>query len=164
MVAVFGKFDDGARENKDLGITAYNKFVGSLAAGLGLTFTTLPESVPVDPGVSVPDITFTGTATAGKVTINVLLIDSPKSAPFSFWKRYNALSQKADMVLYNGHAGLGKNVDALAGQGIVAPHQYQMFFFNNCDTFAYLQDAFAKRRTDANKANKAPILTDPNGT
>jgi hypothetical protein len=40
--------------------------------------------------------------------------------------------------MYNGHAGLGQNVRALARKGRWLPGKYQMFFMNGCDTFAYV--------------------------
>ena len=72
--------------------------------------------------------------------------------------RYNPLSEKADLVVYNGHSELSKNTNALARKGKVAPKQYQVFFFDSCDTYAYLDTKLVDRRREVNGAD------DPKGT
>jgi hypothetical protein len=86
-----------------------------------------------------------------------LLIDSPKVAGAAFDARYAALTQHADLIIYDGHAGLGANVRALAQKGSFLPGRWQLFFLNGCDTFAYLDDELAKRRAVNNP-------DDPTGT
>ena len=43
----------------------------------------------------------------------------------------------ADIISYNGHAGLGANVRSLANKGKFFPKKYVLFFMNGCDTFSY---------------------------
>lgn len=157
VVAVFGKYDDFATSQNDAGIWAYNQFVDTVRAGIGADFVMAPASVPASPGVSSPDVTFTGTYAGRAVSITALLIDSPKIANATFDARYAGLSKNADIILYNGHAGLGANIRALADKGQVTTGQYTMFFMNGCDTFAYLDDKLAKRFAAANP-------DDPDGT
>jgi len=94
------------------------------------------------------------------VKVDVMITRDLKTVPAGsdFDTRYNPLSEKADLILYNGHAGLGKNVNALAEKGVVAPNKYQLVLMNGCQTFAYLGTTLTDRRHDANGAN------DPNGT
>jgi hypothetical protein len=62
------------------------------------------------------------------------------------------LSTRADLIVYNGHAGLGANIRAMAQKGSWVAGQYAMIFINGCDTFAYidsaLYDAHAAVNTD----------------
>ncbi len=94
------------------------------------------------------------------VKVDVLVTRDIKTigANSDFDTRYNPLSEKADLILYNGHAGLGKNVNALAEKGVVAPDKYQLVLMNGCQTFAYLGTTLKDRRRAANGAS------DPEGT
>ena len=157
VLAVFGKYADGAVDPSDPGIQAYDEFLAHVQTDLGPSFTTSPASVAEAPGVAQPDVTFTGTYEGRLVSITALLIDSPKVPNKTFDARYAALSQRADLIAYNGHAGLGANVRALAEKGKFLPGQYQLFFLNGCDTFAYLDDRLVTRRAAVNP-------DDPTGT
>ncbi len=158
VVAVFGKYADYATDPGDAGIRAYDEFIGAVRSGIGSGFAPTPASLAAAPGVSAPDVTFTGKLADGRdVVINALLIDSPKVATAAFDARYAELTKQADLVLYNGHAGLGANVRALAKKGQFTKGRYTLFFFNGCDTFAYLDDGLAKRFTALNP-------DDPKGT
>jgi hypothetical protein len=67
-----------------------------------------------------------------------------------FEDRYNELSTDADVIVYNGHAGLGQNVRKLATMGRFKSGKYQIFYMNGCDTFAYVDGSLAEaqaRRT-----------------
>ena len=75
-----------------------------------------------------------------------------RTAGFAFDARYEELSARADLIVYNGHAGLGANVRALASKGRWIAGQYVMVFMNGCDTFAYVDsplfDAHAAINSD----------------
>ncbi len=160
VVAVFGKYEDGATSSSDAGIAAYNKFISVMKSEMSILgdVQTTPELVPNAPGVSAPDITFRGIMTDGK-TVNVvaILVDNVRTAPASFTTRYNALSGDADLIVYNGHAGLGSNVRALAQKGKWVEGQYSIVFMNGCDTYAYIDTAMWDARAAVNS-------DDPTGT
>lgn len=157
VVAVFGKYEDYATSQGDAGIQAYNEFVAAVRNGIGAGLATTPANVPVDPGVSATDVTWSGLVDGRQVNITALLIDSPKVAKPSFDARYGELTKKADVITYNGHAGLGANVQALANRGQIVKGQYRVFFINGCDTLAYLDETMAKRVAAKNS-------DDPKGT
>ena len=141
IVAIFGKYEDGATSG-DAGISAYNTFVKEIKRELGAyEVTTDPAEIPSSPGVDVPDITFRASLPDGRsVEVVALLVDNVRTAGATFNKRYEALSGDADMIAYNGHAGLGANIRALASKGKFLAGQYQIFFMNGCDTFAYVDE------------------------
>src|SRR3954447_15846721 len=89
------------------------------------------------------------------ISVVAILIDSVTSAGPAFDKRYAELTPGADLVVYNGHAGLGANVRSLATKGKFFPGQYQIFFFDGCDTFAYGDDALIKTRALVNPSDPA---------
>jgi hypothetical protein len=159
VVAIFGKYEEGATDPSDAGISAFNEFIGSMRSTLGaLSLTTEPASVPVNPGVATPDVTFHAQLDATKkITVNALLVDKISTAPESFYTRYEGLSAAADIIAYNGHAGLGQNVRALAHRGKWTSGKYLMLFMNGCDTFAYVDGSLAQTRAPLNP-------DDPSGT
>ena len=158
VVAVFGKYAKLATDQNDAGIADYNAFVDAARAALGNlgTVTTMPASFPASPGVSAPDVTMETTLADGRsVFITAILVDEVASAPATFDKRYAEITPGADVILYNGHAGLGANVRALATKGQFFPGQYQIFWMNGCDTFAYQDDTLTKTRALLNADDAA---------
>jgi len=161
VLAIFGKYEDGATTG-DAGIGGYNTFVSSINSELGRlgTVTTVPATVPSSPGVSTPDIEWRVTRSDGKsVHVVALLVDNVRTAltTSAFRSRYEALSSHADLIVYNGHAGLGANIRALASYGRWVQGQYAIVFMNGCDTYAYVDSALFD-------AHKAVNPDDPTGT
>ncbi|MBC8067762.1 MAG: hypothetical protein IAG13_05455 [Deltaproteobacteria bacterium] len=158
VVAVFGKYEDGATTSSDAGIAAYNKFSKAVRSELGSSVTTVPASVPSSPGVAMPDITWSVTRADGRrVQVTALLVDNVRTAGAAFDARYGELSTRADVIVYGGHAGLGANVRALARKGEWVRGQYVIAFENGCDTYAYVDGALFD-------AHAAINPDDPNGT
>jgi hypothetical protein len=157
VVAIFGKDKDGATAN-DVGISAYNRFVGAMKAELATRgLTTIPANVSSTPGVAAPDIEFNATLPDGrKIKVVALLTDNIRSGlnQTAFRARYESLSTRADYIVYNGHAGLGTNVRAMAAAGKWVAGQYVVIQLNGCDTFAYIDDAL----------NKAHMAVNPDDT
>ena len=145
VVAIFGKFEDGATTSADAGIAAYNEFIGAMKTELGTRgLVTVPATVPSNPGVSTPDIEMTATLPDGKkIKVTALLSDNIQTglSQTAFRTRYENASTRADFIVYNGHAGLGANVRALASKGKWVAGQYVVVFMNGCDTYAYVDDA-----------------------
>jgi hypothetical protein len=157
VVAIFGKYEDGAVN--DVGINGYNTFVAKSMKELkpyGLT--TLPAGISSKPGVADPDVTLQATLANGRrVEITALLVDNVRTAGPKFDARYEELSTSADLIIYNGHAGLGQNVRALARKGRFVSGKYLIVFMNGCDTFAYVDGSLAQARAALNP-------DDPTGT
>lgn len=162
VLAIFGKYEDGAKTASDSGIAAYNDFTKQMRQAMAAhgAVTSVPSTVPANPGIAVPDVSFSVTLSDGrKMNVAALLTDNISvglSQP-AFRARYEALTERADFIAYNGHAGLGTNVRALARGGRWVQGQYVMVFVNGCDTFAYVDTAL-------NDAHAAVNADDPNGT
>jgi hypothetical protein len=159
VVAIFGKYEDGATTS-DAGIAAYNEFVRASKAELssGSGYVTVPASVPSLPGVSVPMVEQRVQLADGKrVAVFAFLVDNVLTAGPAFDSRYEELSGRADLILYNGHAGFGANVRALARKGSWIAGQYVMVFLNGGDSFAYIDSALFE-------AHAAINPDDPTGT
>ena len=159
VVAVFGKYEDGATSGSDAGISAYNRFSRAINQELrNLDLETTPANIPSSPGVDMPELEYTATLADGKqVVVTALLVDNVRTAPASFNARYAELSGDADLIVYNGHAGLGANIRSLASKGDWQQGQYAVVFMNGCDTYAYIDSALGD-------AHSAVNPDDPNGT
>jgi len=78
------------------------------------------------------------------------MVDNVRQGGAAFEARYEALSTHADLIVYNGHAGLGANVRALARMGEWIAGQYVVVFINGCDTYAYIDTALNEAHADVN--------------
>jgi hypothetical protein len=154
VVAIFGKYEDGATTASDAGIDGFNEFVGAMKSELSShNLTTVPANVPSAPGVSAPDIEFNATLDGGKkVHVVALLTDNVNKGlqDPTFRARYESLSTRADFIVYNGHAGLGSNIRALASAGKWVAGQYVVVFMNGCDTFAYIDGSLSQAHKAVN--------------
>jgi hypothetical protein len=156
VVALFGYSDSGGAS--DQGEQEYDEFVRrakDLIPGATATENRTSDSIHKDITVKAK-VRVQGVDR--DVSITSLLIGTLYTSGADFDARYDALSERADLVVYNGHSELSKNTNALARKGKVAPKQYQMFFFDSCDTFAYLDTKLSDRRREVNGAD------DPKGT
>ncbi len=157
VIAIFGKVTDGTTTESDRGIWSHNHFVSTMRQTLPGARVT-PENVPDRAGVAFPDVTVEGTLADGKkVRVTSFLVDNVREGGEAFERRYNELSGDADVIVYNGHAGLGQNVRALANMGKFKAGKYQIVYMNGCDTFAYVDGSLAQTRARLNPS-------DPTGT
>jgi hypothetical protein len=157
VVAIFGKVEDGATTASDRGIWSHGTFVSTMRRELPNAKVT-PANAPQAPGIETPDVTIESTLPNGKkVKLTSFLVDNVRQGGAAFEERYNQLSGEADIIVYNGHAGLGENVRALARMGTFQPNKYQVVYMNGCDTFAYVDGTLAASRARLNPS-------DPTGT
>jgi hypothetical protein len=158
VISIFGKFEETGGP-ADSGVLGFNNFVSLMKRELGNgQLVTTPAALPDTPGPAINDVTLEGTLADGKqVKVTAFLVDSITKVWPGFDARYESLTTTADLIAYNGHAGLGQNVRALARMGAWVPGKYQMFFMNGCDTFAYVDGSLAETRARLNP-------DDPSGT
>ena len=152
IFAIFGKYDVSGKDHSDPGVAAFDELIAAVRAEFP-TATTFPANLPVDPGTGdkADDVTFELVRSDGTaIAITAILVPSVPSAGAAFNKRYAELATNADLVMYNGHAGLGANVRYLSTLGHWFPGKYQILFMDGCDTFAYIDDTIPKQRAALN--------------
>lgn len=148
-VAIFGKYEATGGQF-DAGVQGFNGFIAKMQSTLGASAKVTKRAEN--------DVTVEATLPDGKaVKVTALLVDAITSVWDGFDARYESLTESADMIAYNGHAGLGQNVRALAKKGRWAKQKYQIFFMNGCDSFAYVDGSLAQTRATING-------DDPTGT
>jgi hypothetical protein len=160
VIALFSREGDGATSNSDSGIYQFNHFVAAIKQELApYGATTVPAGVSNTPGVANPEVSISATLPDGRmVNVYVRLVGYrlyQDGDAFDAW--YDPLTPTADAIFYNGHAGLGQNVQTLVSKGTFVPGQYLMLHINGCDTFAYVDRTLADRRAVLNP-------DDPTGT
>jgi hypothetical protein len=158
VTAIFTIIDSRDRPN-DWAYTEARRFIRNSAEPL--TDVTVRRNEPTSSFLS--DTTINGNIVVGdrmrSVHVDVLVVDTITDAGSDFDERYDALSERADLLLFNGHARLGANIAVLANKGKVVANKYQLVLLNACDTFALVDRTMTDRRRALNGES-----ADPNGT
>lgn len=157
VVAVFGIIssntpqDEGARTREMILNEAASSITGAQRT-----------DAPATPGI-IKDSTVTGTITVDgrekRVTVTGILVQEASSAGAAFNERYRSLTEKADVIIYEGHSGLGSNINALARNTGATAGKYQLVYLYGCQTLAYLEPVMHEKRITLNGAER-----DPEGT
>jgi len=157
IVAVYGAISDTS--DSDTGATDRESFLAKVSGALrGAERKDIAPS-----GRILKHSVVTGTTTVDGATKKVRLvayfIEEAASAGREFLESYATETEKADIVVYSGHSGLGTNIAALANATRATAGKYQIAFFNGCQTWGYLGPGMHDARTALNGR-----ATDPNGT
>lgn len=128
----------------DVGLSSYKTLHRDMFLKFGQpTESTLPQDK--EPTLKDTALFYRWELADGKeLIIRAYLIPGIRAYNPEFSVQYNQHTQTADLVAYNGHSGLGANIRALARLGTFVKGQYQIYFVNGCDTFAYLDKALTK--------------------
>jgi MYXO-CTERM domain-containing protein len=163
VVAVFTREDDDPVAD-DGGVIAYDNFVWRMHDYLELVQPDAAKRrepmLPASPAAAgMTTLTLAADLPDGRsMKIDARLVGTQldkESAAFDLW--YDGLTPSADVIVFNGHAGLGSNVRSLMEKGSFRTGQYVVWFANGCDTLAYVDDRLSSRRDGLNP-------DDPNGT
>lgn len=154
-LVIFGRAEESGSISNDVGFHGFRSYFGLLTQELkrhGATDLIItPEDLTDTPTPEQNDLTVEATLPDGKQIIaHILLVSNVRTAGYAFDTRYRELSKDADLVVYNGHAGLGANVRALARKGSPSEGQYTVFFMNGCDTYAYVDESLFEARAAVN--------------
>jgi hypothetical protein len=154
-----------APEANDGGALAYDAFATQMQTYLGLVQPAAsrrrePDKLSRFPSAQgLTTLRFAADLPDGRsMTVDMRLVGTSLDAEGpSFDEWYDGVTPLADIVLFNGHAGLGSNVRALMRKGSFRPGHYLVWFANGCDTLAYVDRTLADRRALLNP-------DDPGGT
>lgn len=142
VTAIFGKNEPEDDPNYDAGTSAYNELYSDLIETYGLPVSSVPSGLGEKaPGPKLDRVELVFETPNGKLDVGLLLVDGIRAMNQEQTDFYNRRSRNSDFISYNGHAGLGANIRALARLGSFIPNQYQIFFVNGCDTFAYVDNS-----------------------
>ena len=152
VVAMFSHAEDGSNAD-DVGLQSHARFIQEAQEYLrSLQPNATRRTITVGGTDTRPITKLSATLVDGRViTIDVMLVGyrlQEDGASFDRW--YDGVTPAADLILYNGHAGLGDNVQTLMQKGTFRPRQYVIWSVNGCDTFAYVDSTLAQRRAALN--------------
>ena len=87
-----------------------------------------------------------------KVIINVLLSDSASdSRDTTFSSAFTEALKNSHLVAYDGHSGLGGNLDFERFALDKLPGFYQIFFFNGCSSYPYFNNMYFSKKPAGKK-------------
>jgi hypothetical protein len=163
VVVVFAAYSKGRLEGEraegvtdDSGIRSYNDFnVAMHDRFAGYDMTTDPLDALGWPDVT--EVHFEWRDDGGSIFVDSFLVDSLETAGEDFLARYNEVSARADVIIYNGHSGYGGIVQRFERMGDWSPGQYVVIAFNSCDSYAYGDGGVAAGHAAVNS-------DDPTGT
>jgi hypothetical protein len=157
VVAVFGIISSNTPE--DEGARTREKLLADVASTLR---DSARADAPATDGI-IKESTVTGSLDLDgrrrRVSLTAFLVAEAAGAGPEFERRYAAATTKADLVIYEGHSGLGKNINALARNTGAQAGKYQLMYLYGCQTLAYLEPAMHEKRIALNGA-----ANDPEGT
>lgn len=149
VTAIFGKYESGATDDGDAGISAFQETYQDLLATFGPpTSTNLTDGQ--QPDATNDQVMLTFDTVSGPLDIQLFLVDGIREVDQDFVTKYNARTEISDFVSYSGHSGLGANIRAMARMGHFVQGQYQIFLVNGCDTMAYVDYAIRDAHLAAN--------------
>lgn len=153
-LVIFGRAEESGPIEADVGFHGFRSYYRLLTeqlSALGATELKVSPEIVGEVTAEQADITVEATLPDGKLVIaHILLVSNVRTAGYTFDSRYRELSIDADLIVYNGHAGLGANVRALARKGSPQEGQYTVFFMNGCDTYAYVDESLFEARAAVN--------------
>lgn len=157
VVAVFGIISSNTPS--DEGARTREKLLAEVSASLHDAQRT---EAPATAGI-IHESTVSGTIRRDgrdkRVNVTAFLVQEASSAGPAFNTRYQAATEKADLVVYEGHSGLGANINALARSTGAQAGKYQLVYLFGCQTLAYLEPVMHEKRIALNGADR-----DPEGT
>lgn len=90
-----------------------------------------------------------------EVEVNHLLVKTDIDTTLvTFAKFFKKAVEEADVIIYGGHSGLGRNLDIpsleeKAGKFVFNTKKKQIFFFDSCSSYSYYLEHFAVEKTKA---------------
>jgi hypothetical protein len=83
-----------------------------------------------------------------KTRVRLLLSDTNvASKDATFHRHVKRALEQSDIVVYDGHSGLGANLDLRSiGGPVLDPKKYQIFYFNGCSSYPYFNGEYLKAK------------------
>lgn len=83
-----------------------------------------------------------------QMRVRMLVTDTDiESRDYTFYQLFPEALKAADIVIYDGHSGLGANLDlGNLGHPRLSKEKYQIYFFNGCSSYPYFNGAFFDKK------------------
>lgn len=78
-----------------------------------------------------------------RVLLHAYLVNNFDDGPQEFLTKIESILSTSDVISYNGHSGMGINIESwMKYYPVKDKSKYQIFFFNSCDTYGYFRNEF----------------------
>lgn len=78
-----------------------------------------------------------------RTLLHVYLLNNFDDGPQAFLSKLEKILSISDVISYNGHSGMGANIESwMKYYPVKDKEKYQIFFFNSCDTYGYFRNEF----------------------
>lgn len=94
------------------------------------------------------------------IKAHIFLINNFNDNPENFLLKISPFILTSDLVTYNGHSGMGTNINSWVKLYSVPQNKYQIVFINSCDTFGYFTNDFFGRYSDINQSENSSDFLD----
>lgn len=153
-----GKENPKNRTTYDVGTSAYLNLYKYMVQWLGPpNYSSLGNE---EPDASTSHIKAEFQYLNKAIDLDLFLIANMRTYRTEYASTFKELSANADFIAYNGHSGLGVEIEQLMKMSEVKPGKYQLYFINACSSFAYRNRILEKRFRDANTGSPASKYLD----
>lgn len=94
------------------------------------------------------------------VKAHLFLIDNFGTQPDLFLQKLSPHLLASDVVTYNGHSGMGINIESWLKFYPIKKDKYQIIFLNSCDTFGYFRNDIFDKIKNINKTSSSSDYVD----
>lgn len=91
---------------------------------------------------------------------HIFLVDNFNDKPDLFLQKLAPYFVTSDVITYNGHSGMGVNIESWMKYYPVSKDKYQIIFLNSCDTFGYFRNEFFDRIKILNQSKSSSDYVD----
>lgn len=94
------------------------------------------------------------------VRAHVYLVDNFYDKPEEFLQKIRPFLLSSDVVTYNGHSGMGLNIESWMKLYPIPKDKYQIIFLNSCDTYGYFVNDFFDQFSTVNQTKNSSEYLD----
>lgn len=94
------------------------------------------------------------------IKVHVFLVDNFNDRPDLFLQKISPYLLSSDVVSFNGHSGMGVNIESWLKLYPVPKDKYQIIFLNSCDTYGYFRNEFFDQFKAINQAESSSEYLD----
>lgn len=151
---LFGRYFGGETDdpNSDAGIQSFNSMVSYVSSLAGSSGTATPLDVDGVDGNYQVEWQFVVNGKSFDIAVWLVPGDLTQLNR-TFVAAYQARAAASSLLVYNGHSGLGANLQQLVDMGWFQAKTYQLMTINACDSYSFDYSSLSQKAASANSGN-----------
>lgn len=151
VTAIFAFNEPENDHESDVATYAFNELYSGLIEQYRKPISSTPAIEDgMNPGPDFDRFEVVFQTPSGTLNVGMMLVDGIRALTTEQVEFYSRRTMNSDFVSYSGHSGLGANIRTLTRLGTFVANQYQLFFINGCDTFAYVDNSLREAHAAVN--------------